>query len=100
MLSHFPCYPLCVSPLSQFCIRYKSLAGLYFQSPAACLDSNCSNDRIIEQEFELKPKHLLVSATAVKNRVFILTVSSSSLQWRKAKDKLKAITPTFFVNTA
>jgi hypothetical protein len=48
-------------------------------------------------EWELKP-HNLVSATAVGNRVFILSVAAkNSRTWQKTKDTLRAIQESFFV---
>ncbi len=52
--------------------------------------------------YELKPKHLLVAATAYKNRLFILTASSTPRQWRKpgAQAHLRAAVESFMVKTA
>jgi len=49
--------------------------------------------------YELKPRHLMVSATAEKNRLFILTVTCTPRQWRKegTPEKLKAIANSFSV---
>lgn len=48
-------------------------------------------------EWELKP-HNLVSATAVGNRVFILSVvAKNSRTWQKTKDTLRVIQESFFV---
>lgn len=46
---------------------------------------------------ELKP-HNLVAATAVGNRVFIISVSAkNSRTWQKNKDQLRLIQESFFV---
>lgn len=46
---------------------------------------------------ELKP-HNLVAATAVGNRVFILSVvAKNSRTWQKTKEVLKAIQESFYV---
>lgn len=37
---------------------------------------------------EVKP-HRLVSATAVKNRVILMSISANGRQWRKSSDKLR-----------
>jgi hypothetical protein len=48
-------------------------------------------------EWELKP-HNLVAATAVGNRVFILSVTAkNSRTWQKTKDTLRTIQESFFV---
>mmetsp|Transcript_15644 Transcript_15644/g.21626 ORF Transcript_15644/g.21626 Transcript_15644/m.21626 type:complete len:280 (-) Transcript_15644:202-1041(-) len=49
--------------------------------------------------YDLKP-HFLIAATAFKNRLFIMTVRASSLQWRKAKNLLPEIQSSFKVSTA
>lgn len=49
--------------------------------------------------YEIKP-HYLVAATAFKNRMFIMTIRASSIQWRKASDKLFTVRDTFRVSTA
>jgi hypothetical protein len=49
--------------------------------------------------YELKP-HYLVAATAFKNRMFIMTIRASSIQWRKASDKLFTVRDSFRVSTA
>ncbi|EFJ48537.1 hypothetical protein VOLCADRAFT_74648 [Volvox carteri f. nagariensis] len=46
--------------------------------------------------WELKP-HNLVAATATKNRVFILTVTSNARQWKKHADELRVIQKSFRV---
>lgn len=47
--------------------------------------------------WELKP-HNLVTATAVGNRVFILSVAAkNSRTWSKTKEQLKVIQESFFV---
>lgn len=46
---------------------------------------------------ELKP-HNLVAATAVRNRVFILSVTAkNSRTWQKTKDTLRTILESFYV---
>lgn len=47
-------------------------------------------------QWQVKPHHL-VSATAVGNRVFILSTTSNSRQWRKAKDDLLRVQKSFRV---
>ena len=54
-------------------------------------------DSRLSQLRQLKPRHLLVSVTAYKNRIFILTVAAKPVQWRKAEDKLRKIYKTFMV---
>ena len=44
-----------------------------------------------------KQPHHLVTATAVGNRVFLLTVAANSRQWRVAQQKLRAIQDSFWV---
>lgn len=44
--------------------------------------------------FETKP-HNLTSMTAVGNRLFILSLRSSAIQWKKSKSDLLAIQKTF-----
>ena len=51
-------------------------------------------------EYELKPRHLLVSATAFKNRLFIFTLSSTPRQWRRSEAANRAIWKTFQVFTS
>jgi hypothetical protein len=51
-------------------------------------------------EWELRP-HNLVSATAVGNRVFILSVvAKSSRTWQKTQDVLRSIQASFYVPPA
>lgn len=47
-------------------------------------------------QWEVKPHHL-VSATAVGNRLFILSTTSNSRQWRRAKDDLQTVQKSFRV---
>jgi len=49
---------------------------------------------------KLPGHHLLISATATKNRVYIITVNASANQWRKNKDKLLKIAESFAVSKA
>ena len=49
--------------------------------------------------WELKPHHL-VAATAVGNRVFILSTTSNSRQWRKAEAELRVAQRSFYVPLA
>mmetsp|Transcript_4594 Transcript_4594/g.8682 ORF Transcript_4594/g.8682 Transcript_4594/m.8682 type:complete len:271 (-) Transcript_4594:213-1025(-) len=48
--------------------------------------------------YDVKP-HFLLCATAFKNRLFIMTIRASSVQWRKAKDKLLVTRDSFRVST-
>jgi len=48
--------------------------------------------------FDIKP-HFLISATAFKNRLFIMTIRASSIQWRKAQDKLYEVRNSFSIAT-
>jgi len=47
----------------------------------------------------VKPHHL-VSATAEGNRLFILNVNASSVQWRKGAQLLRVVQQSFFVPRA
>mmetsp|Transcript_9672 Transcript_9672/g.21886 ORF Transcript_9672/g.21886 Transcript_9672/m.21886 type:complete len:280 (+) Transcript_9672:16-855(+) len=49
---------------------------------------------------KLPGHHLLISATATRNRVYIITVNASANQWRKNKDKLLKIAESFAVSKA
>lgn len=46
--------------------------------------------------WEIKP-HRLVTATAFKNRVFLLSLSANGRQWRKADEKLRTIQDSFMI---
>lgn len=41
--------------------------------------------------------HMLVSATAFKNRLYIMTVRANGRQWRKSRDKLRTMIDSFGV---
>ncbi|KAG2436767.1 hypothetical protein HXX76_006291 [Chlamydomonas incerta] len=56
-----------------------------------------THDGGLYYKWELK-NHALVSATATKNRVFILTVTSNARQWKKNSDSLRVIQQSFRVN--
>ena len=47
--------------------------------------------------FETRP-HNLTAMTAIRNRLFILTLRSSAIQWKRAKNDLLTIWKTFEVN--
>lgn len=51
--------------------------------------------------WEVKPfqqsKHLLITATATRNRVFIMLVGANSRQWRKSQQELASIVDSFNV---
>jgi hypothetical protein len=49
--------------------------------------------------YDLKP-HFLIAATAFKNRLFVMTVRASSVQWRKSAAKLQTVRDSFRVSTA
>lgn len=49
--------------------------------------------------YELKPRRL-VAMTAVRNRVFIITVAANSRQWKKHEDSLRVIQQSFKVPMA
>eukprot|EP00192_Tetraselmis_astigmatica_P019960 CAMPEP_0117677012 /NCGR_PEP_ID=MMETSP0804-20121206/16517_1 /TAXON_ID=1074897 /ORGANISM="Tetraselmis astigmatica, Strain CCMP880" /LENGTH=194 /DNA_ID=CAMNT_0005486265 /DNA_START=473 /DNA_END=1057 /DNA_ORIENTATION=- len=54
--------------------------------------------------WEVKPlqkaQHLLVTATATRNRLFIMLLRANNRQWRKAKDNLSGIADSFSVPPA
>ena len=52
--------------------------------------------REVDIKAAARPHHL-VSATAVGNRVFIMTVAANGRQWRRAQPKLRRIQETFWV---
>ena len=51
---------------------------------------------VVYYQWEVKPHHL-VAATAVGNRMFILSTTSNSRQWRKAEAQLREVQASFFV---
>lgn len=55
-----------------------------------------TKDGLLYYQFEVKP-HRLVAATAVGNRLFILTITANSRQWRKAEADLRVIQKSFKV---
>lgn len=62
-----------------------------------CPTSNDASHRVCPLRREVRP-HSFVSATAVGNRVFILTVNArSSRAWAKARDALRVVQSSFYV---
>jgi hypothetical protein len=59
------------------------LIGLPLQEGDVVTQATVEKNGLLYYTYELKPKHLLVTATAFKNRLFILTVSATPRQWRK-----------------
>jgi len=53
-------------------------------------------DGLTYYQWEVKPHHL-VTATAVGNRLFILSTTSNSRQWRKAQGNLRVVADSFTV---
>ena len=51
---------------------------------------------VVYYRWEVKPHHL-VAATAVGNRVFLLSTTANSRQWRKGKKNLRKIVESFRV---
>lgn len=67
------------------------------------IDIGTSSDDsgLVYYNYELKSPHTLIRATAVKNRLFIITVRGSSSAWRKNQKDFRLIRDTFRVeNTA
>ena len=64
------------------------------------LDTDVSVDRggtgLTYYRWTLKP-HRLVVATAVSNRLFLLAISATGVQWRRAEQDLRAISASFRV---
>jgi hypothetical protein len=78
------------------------LIGLPLQDGDVVSQEEVTKGDLVYYQYELKPKHLLVCATAFKNRLFILTVSSTPRQWRNAEAQahLRATANSFLVKTA
>eukprot|EP00270_Netrium_digitus_P020532 TRINITY_DN8500_c0_g1_i1.p1 TRINITY_DN8500_c0_g1~~TRINITY_DN8500_c0_g1_i1.p1 ORF type:complete len:316 (-),score=71.19 TRINITY_DN8500_c0_g1_i1:66-884(-) len=53
-------------------------------------------DGLTYYQYELEP-HILVSATATGNRLYIITVSANGRQWKKYSDSLREIASSFRV---
>lgn len=49
-------------------------------------------------EYEIESPHALVTATAAGNRIYLMTVSASGLQWKKHFPNLKMIADSFQVD--
>lgn len=48
-------------------------------------------------QFELEPPHILITATAAGNRLYLFNVTGSGLQWKRYYPDLKRITESFRV---
>ncbi|KAI9077568.1 hypothetical protein K1719_040500 [Acacia pycnantha] len=48
-------------------------------------------------QFELEPPHVLITATAAGNRLYLFGVTGSGLQWKRHYDDLKRISSSFRV---
>ncbi|KAL6770662.1 CGL30 [Auxenochlorella protothecoides x Auxenochlorella symbiontica] len=55
-----------------------------------------TKDGIPYYQWDVKP-HVLVSATAVGNRVFLLTITANGRQWRRAAPRLRRMQQSFYV---
>ena len=67
------------------------------------LDSaQVTKNGLLYYTYELKPKHLLVCATAFKNRMYIFSASAAPRQWRRpeAQEHLRASQASFLVRNA
>merc|ERR1711937_46781 len=67
------------------------------------------DDELVQTTFTKQPltyyvwetkKHELITATAFKNRVFIMAVKASGRQWRAAKESLHTMQKSFSVDTS
>ena len=76
--------PELVSPEQLISGFAPELIGLPLQDGDVLSQERVEKNGLVYYTYELKPRHLLVSATAFKNRLFIMTASSTPRQWRKA----------------
>ena len=78
------------------------LIGQPLQEGDVISSEQVTRGSLLYYTYELKPKHLLVSATAYKNRLYILTASATPRQWRKAdvQAHLRATADSFAVKNA
>ena len=78
------------------------LIGQPLQDGDVVSQERVEKNGLLYYTYELKPRHLLVSATAFKNRLYILTASASPRQWRKAdvQAHLRATADSFLVKNA
>ncbi len=77
------------------------LIGLPLQDGDVISQDSVTKGDLLYYTYELKPKHLLVCATAFKNRLYILTTTASARQWRKpeAQAHMRATVASFAVRT-
>ena len=77
------------------------LIGQPLQDGDVVSQERVEKNGLLYYTYELKPRHLLVCATAFKNRLFILTCSAKPAQWRKpeAQAHLRATAGSFEVKT-
>ncbi len=78
------------------------LIGVPLQDGDVIASESVTKGGLLYYTYELKPKHLLCCATAFKNRLYILTATSTARQWRSADAQahLRAAVASFAVRTA
>ena len=67
------------------------------------VEKSAGGEKLLYYEYELKTArvpHLLVTATAYKNRLYICSCNATSRQWRRGEQSLRQTAQSFVVLTA